>query len=323
MIDDLATAARPAAAHALLRRRGVCRLDDGRWVVAGAAAVTTLLCSPDAVVPTPAHDDVVRGAMARFSEGDAHRRRRAVAVEALARLDPAALRRRSRERTLAIVAGATGSLDVMAAVAREVPVAVLAEALGAGDVAAACDATRRLRLALAPPRGQRPAPARPALDDLVALLPEASVGPAERGVNLAALLFQASDATAGLIGNALLARRSGATADQTIAAVLRDDPPVQHTVRHIRRPLALDGKHLEPDDVVVAVLAAAAAGDPELAFGAGRHRCPGSAHAVAIAAGVLDGLADVAVRPADGYEPRANLRIPGRLLTVDPGPAER
>lgn len=57
---------------------------------------------------------------------------------------------------------------------------------------------------------------------------------------------------------------------------------------------------------------------PPATFGAGPHRCPGAAHAVALATGVLTALRADGWRPVPGqpvnYEPRPNLRLPSTVL---------
>lgn len=240
-------------------------------------------------VPAPPVESV-QARMARFSEGDEHERRRAIAEARLAVLDPGELRTAARDRTAAHVAG-RHEVDVMGELARTVPVAVLAAALGASDVVAAVAATRRLCLALAPPEGSEPTDGWPEVRALASLLGLDGDADGEEAVNVVALLFQAMDATAGLIGNALRARPG---------------PPPVTVIRTLR--VTPSG-----DPCVVDLTAA----DPPLPFGAGRHRCPGEAHALAIAAGVIDALdaaGAVVVDAPQTDEPRLNLRIPTCLV---------
>ena len=72
------------------------------------------------------------------------------------------------------------------------------------------------------------------------------------------------------------------------------------------------------------VVAAAEEGPPSqpATFGAGPHACPGAAHAVALAGGVLSALRTdrwqlVPGQSAD-YEPRPNLRLPAIVLVGRP-----
>jgi cytochrome P450 len=144
--------------------------------------------------------------------------------------------------------------------------------------------------------------------------------------NAAGFLLQAYEATAGLIGNTLLAlarnprlRESGL--DAAIEEVLRLDPPVQNTRRFVAQAGTVAGREMREGDAVLVVLAAANRDPavlpdrPLFSFGAGRHACPGQALATAIArAGVEEALA-AGVDPAplaEGvrYRPSANVRIP-------------
>lgn len=228
--------------------------------------------------------------MARFSEGAEHTRRRAVAEARLAVIDPGGLQAEAHARTAAHIAG-RNEVDVMAELARSVPVAALVAALGAADVDAAVAATRRLCLALAPPDGSAPSDGWPEVRTPASLLGLDVDQDPEEAVNVVALLFQAMDATAGLIGNAL---RAG------------PGPPPMTVIRTLR---------ITPAGVRRAVDLGAA--DPPLPFGAGRHRCPGEAHALALAEGVLgalDAAGAVVVDAPATDEPRPNLRIPTRLV---------
>lgn len=135
-------------------------------------------------------------------------------------------------------------------------------------------------------------------------------------------LLQAYEATAGLIGNTLLAlaRNPGllqADLDRVVEEVLRRDPPVQNTRRFVARDGTVAGREMRAGDAVLLVLAAAGRDPaaPLFTFGAGRHACPGQALATIIArAGVEQALA-AGVDPAPlaagvRYRPSANVRIP-------------
>ncbi|HVF76633.1 MAG TPA: hypothetical protein VM938_16470 [Acidimicrobiales bacterium] len=239
----------------------------------------------DWLVPAPLTGSVQAG-MARFSEGDEHSRRRAIADSRLAMLDPAQLRGAARRCTAAKIAG-RDEVEIMSELARTVPVAVLAAALGAADPDTAVAATRRLCLALAPPEGSSPSCGWPEVRELAGLLGLDHDVDTDEAVNVVALLFQAMDATAGLIGNAL--RAAAGPPPVTVVRTMRVTPAGDH------RAVGLE------------------AADPPLPFGAGRHRCPGEAHALALAAGVLDALdaaGAVVIDAPDADEPRLNLRIP-------------
>jgi cytochrome P450 len=140
--------------------------------------------------------------------------------------------------------------------------------------------------------------------------------------NSAGFLLQAYEATAGLIGNMLLAlaRNPGlreAGLDAAVEEVLRFDPPVQNTRRFVARAGTVAGREMREGDTVLLVLAAANRDPaaPLFSFGAGRHACPGQSLAKAIArAGVEQALA-AGVDPAPlaegvSYRPSGNVRIP-------------
>ncbi|QVW26372.1 cytochrome P450 [Pseudomonas hormoni] len=154
--------------------------------------------------------------------------------------------------------------------------------------------------------------------------------------NLIGLLSQTYEATAGLIGNALLALirnpqwlNDSFNIDDLVAEAQRFDPPVQNTRRFVAAPCEIDGVSLQPGDVIL-VLLASANRDPQLndrpdtfmferpqrrsfTFGAGRHQCPGQTLAMSIASATLTQI--LALKPALDrltwhYRPSLNGRIP-------------
>ena len=156
------------------------------------------------------------------------------------------------------------------------------------------------------------------------------------------LLSQAYEATAGLIGNTLLAlgrepvalERVGASPGAlrgVVRETLRHDPPVQNTRRFVAVAGEVAGRAMAEGDAVLVVLAAAnrdpaANPDPHrfdplrrdarsFTFGAGAHACPGEMLATTIAeAGVdrllVSGLALPPLASRTSYRPSANGRIP-------------
>jgi cytochrome P450 len=166
--------------------------------------------------------------------------------------------------------------------------------------------------------------------------------------NLAGLLSQTFEATAGLLGNAIVALASQpgllhevrAVPDgwnQLLRETSRFDSPVQNTRRFVAEHTRMAGVDLEPDSVVLLVLAAANR-DPDanarpdeflldrpdrrvFGFGHGAHACPGQALALTIAGAALqtlfdgssfDGLADLRWH----HRPSVNARLPEFLPTT-------
>ena len=152
--------------------------------------------------------------------------------------------------------------------------------------------------------------------------------------NLIGLFSQTFDATAGLIGNALLAvirhpLLLEARAEDVIAETQRFDPSVQNTRRFVAAPCEIEGVSLDSGDVILLLLASANR-DPQLndradvflvdrpqrssfTFGAGRHHCPGHVLALGIASATLREI--LAHRPALeqfawAYRPSLNGRVP-------------
>jgi cytochrome P450 len=181
---------------------------------------------------------------------------------------------------------------------------------------------------------------------LSALAREAKrVGRDETGVIVAngiGFLSQGYEATAGLIGNTLLALasrpeiRGQVDADPEllrpmIQEVLRYDSPVQNTRRFLAEDGIVAGEKMKAGDAILVILAAANRDpsvnpDPErfdlfrnerriFTFGVGAHACPGEALATTIAkAGVerliASGLALGRLAGTITYRASANARIP-------------
>ncbi|WP_422741809.1 cytochrome P450 [Micromonospora sp. WMMD754] len=336
------------------------RGDDG-WLVTRHADVIAALTDPRCVVP-PAGPPGVAGSLAwlrasvsRFSPPERHPGRRAIAVTALADLDPrdlslAAARRtgefldRSASPVPPLLRGVpcttggvnrgpflTPRVEVMGALARGVPLVVLGERLGLADPAAAAPAVTAVAAAYHP--GAAPAALARADRAVAALVAMSPPAPAEVTANRIGLLVQAADATAGLIGAAVrhgLTAPAGLATAALLAEVLRLDPPVRATRRITTAALDLGGRsirvgeplllrfdaanrdpavHPEPDRFVVDRSGGA------LTFGAGARGCPGSWHALALAADVVDVLRRRCA-PVDApvsYAPHPTLRVPTRL----------
>ncbi len=155
-------------------------------------------------------------------------------------------------------------------------------------------------------------------------------------------MSQAYEATAGLVGNTLLALAVQPGLRETVALepallpavvreVLRHDSPVQNTRRFVAAAGVVADRDMAEGDTVLVVLAAAnrdpaANARPEtfdarrpdrrlFTFGMGPHACPGEMLAVGIAAAGVDALLAAGLDPAGlparlTYRPSANARIP-------------
>jgi cytochrome P450 len=155
-------------------------------------------------------------------------------------------------------------------------------------------------------------------------------------------ISQAYEATAGLIGNTLLALASHPEAhrqiagnpallSQAISEVLRYDSPVQNTRRFLGRDGVVATREMQAGDAILLILAAAnrdpsANSDPErfdlfrrerriFTFGAGTHACPGEMFAKTIAEAAVRLLIEYNVdleplRAKTTYRASANVRIP-------------
>ncbi|MFB0628306.1 hypothetical protein [Streptomyces sp. AB3(2024)] len=149
--------------------------------------------------------------------------------------------------------------------------------------------------------------------------------------NAIGFLSQTYDATAGLIGNTLVALARGAEAPDTgalVREVVRHDAPIQNTRRFAAGAFTHAGSTVEPGQQLLVVLAAAnrdPAVNPDphalspgrvnpviFTFGAAAHRCPGEPLAVALATAVVTELrtAGWSATATPAYRPLANARIP-------------
>ncbi len=154
--------------------------------------------------------------------------------------------------------------------------------------------------------------------------------------NAIGFLTQTFDATAGLIGNTLLAlARDPRLLEQPLAdviqEVLRFDPSVQNTRRFVFEDCIIAGQSMKAGDVILVVLAAAnhdksVNPNPEeflatranrqiFTFGHGVHACPGQSLAVCIAENALAQALELQVNLKAllndfSYRPSINGRIP-------------
>ncbi|WP_448723857.1 cytochrome P450 [Pseudomonas farris] len=359
-----ATHADPYAYYAQLRAEGGLVFHQGLklWVACSARAAAAVLAHPDCHV-RPSHEPVpkaiaqgmagkVFGQLMRMNEGARQRCPRAVIEPGLALIDVNEVNELVDARL--ITPGADG---LYAAMFRG-PVCVVAALLGFSPAQgrAISELTADFVACLSPLSDQPQLDAAHVaaeqlkgyfielLDDpnnrsalLAGIRQRFAATSTDSGIliaNLIGLFSQTYEATAGFIGNALLAlirnpQLDSAQVDDLIAEVQRFDPSVQNTRRFVAAPCEIDGVNLNPGDVIL-VLLASANRDPQLndnpdaflldrpnrrsfTFGAGRHQCPGQVLAMSIASATLRKI--LAMKPTLDrltwqYRPSLNGRIP-------------
>ncbi|MGY0235511.1 cytochrome P450 [Longispora urticae] len=270
----------------------------------------------------------LRATVARFSSGDVHARRRALVESDLSALDPAALRTAAatapgdpRHAVLRTLAAALG-LAEPDAIAEAVVVA--AGTYFGGEDPAADAAVAWLLPRMSPPGSGTPTGTggaggpggaggqdanHPAGEGDLPGDPAPTGGTAdadalEIAANRIGLLIQACDATAGLIANARRAAAPGTAVDDLFRETLRHDPPVPVMRRVAAADTEVGGIPIQAGTPVTLDIAAAnrdpdlftdpgtfdpaRRGPDPLTFGHAPRVCPARAHALALAAGVLE-----------------------------------
>jgi len=342
------------------------------WVASRAEVIESLLLAHGALRVRPAAEPVPRaiagsaagevfGHLVRMNDGAAHQAHRPALQRALAGLDLEAV------RTAALRVAHGVPAQPMSDALFSIPVRTVAHLLGFDDEAlprvdrwmrdfVAClsplstpdqlqDASAAAGELMA--RFEELAAGAPPRNGtlLAAVLAEGEAGaPLSRALlaNLVGLLSQTCDATAGLLGNSLIAvmrEPSLQQAAQTQAGLqaiveetARHDPSVHNTRRFVAEAATIAGTPLAAGDAVLLVLAAAnrdPAFNPEperfslvrarrrmLGFGHGMHACPGQALACTLAAAGLEAVLrrtpDFEAIRARGwhYRPSVAARIP-------------
>jgi cytochrome P450 len=358
------------AAGPLERHPGI-----GMWVAARAADVRAVLASdlcrvrppaepvPRAIAGTAAGS--VFGRLVRMNDGPAHGAARRIVEAALRTPRPSDVSAASRElaRSRADALGLRREPSRVMELAFDVPARVMGGLLGldarlldrvvswTGDfvrgIAAGADADRCERGARAAAHLEDALTARDHGSGLLNELAEEAErdgGPAKAVViaNAIGFLSQPYEATAGLIGNTLVAlsrdhalhgrvRSEPRLVADLVQEVLRHDPSTHNTRRFVARGGTVAGVSMEEGDAILVVLAAANRDpalnpDPEafrldrddrrmVSFGSGPHACPGDRLAASIAGGAIEAILDAGV-PLEGlagarrYLPSVNVRIP-------------
>ncbi|MRV73077.1 cytochrome P450 [Duganella sp. FT92W] len=338
----------------LAARPGLHYDDDLRlWLAAHPATVMEVLTHPACRVrpvaePVPAAiaggaAGHVFGELVRMNDGARHAAPKLALQRALAALDAAQVQRTAWETAVALaehypVQTAAGLSDWQFAV----PVQTVARLLGFADTAKVAAWMEEFVACLSPLSSavqldRAHGAAQALLDSLRALvqlpqpgsllalvLAEAEAAGWKRAdailANLAGLLSQTYEATAGLIGNAVVALAQGARHDGDLAAlvrhVLREDPPIHNTRRFVAETVCIGGADVQPGQPILVLLAAAGraaeAAAPLYVYGHGAHACPGQALSQTIACAALGVLLARGPLPplAWHYRPSVNARIP-------------
>ena len=317
----------------------------GEWTARRDADIRAVLADPRFTVSPPGPGGPpgtvswLRASVSRFANGAEHRARRDLVEAELSRLDPDALRAIARELAVGQLAGCGrpgGRVDVMSLLARRVPVTALAAQLGLAAPLRAAAAVTAIAASYFPGSDAR----REQQADAETAWLVAALGSARPDLTVAriAIMVQACDATAGLVGAALhlLQENTGGRAggDWPTGALLAETllrrPPASKFRRVASASADVGGQHVRAGERVVCDIDAAGC-DPQagahgpgpaapagLAFGAGLRPCPGPAHALALAAGVIDAVRERCVlQPGTPvtYEV-APTRVPERLEVV-------
>ncbi|ROH77516.1 cytochrome P450 [Lonsdalea populi] len=341
------------------------------WIAADAASVTAVLEAaqlqvrpvlepvPAGLVGTPAGE--VFGNLVRMREGEHHQRLKSIIIQAIASADM----QQVQQKAFAIASHCLQRHDEINDLLFTLPATVVASLCGFTDdelpemtgliaefvlcIPASASAEQQARASLAAQQLLMRYSSQLELvkeGSLLAALLHASVADdwphrAALIANSIGLLSQTYDATAGLIGNALLAAQrypqafSESSLTDFVEEVARFDAPIQNTRRFAAAPFRWRDKEIAVGEVVLLLLAAANR-DPQanpqadefipgranrrcFTFSHGRHRCPGQQLAVAITNGFIDALrqhnaAAIETLRCTGYRPSGNARIPVLIL---------
>lgn len=326
----------------------------GLWIASRAAVIREVLenrhCHvrparepvPAAIAGSSAGD--IFGALMRMNEGSAHACPRGIAAPALARIDLPAITVSTHQlaATLDVHGGAALTRWIFA-----LPIHAVGSLLGVApdQLPTLADDVGAFVRCLSPLSSeQQLLDASVAANKLQARI--AALAPSCMGqldvANLIGLLSQTHDATAGLIGNSVVAllrdaqlqtrlRADVGAASQLVRETARFDPPVHNTRRFVAQATSIAGVPVQAGDTIVLVLAAACR-DPALfaqpdvfmldrapgplpGFGHGHHACPGQTVALTIATAALAYLLALPA-PLDPatlgwrYRPSTNGRMP-------------
>jgi len=337
-IDPVAAVTHPApySYYRRLAQQPMLTRDDRLplWIAAHADLIASVMAHADCLV-RPLHEPVpaalthgsgaagaVFGELARMNDGDRHTHRRAIVNDILATIDAQDAGQRARDVSKLLLRDGIGDAARLDAFVLQTPVCTMASLLGFKDAALPRIArwTSEFVACLSPLSGPEQiaaahTAAQALLADLRGLPGAAAIKDEARLANLLGLLSQTYEATAGLLGNCIVALLSGAGAhdpaslEHLVQRTLRDDPPIHNTRRFAARDLAIGGVTVRQGDTILVILAAQAG---QHGFGLCRHRCPGSRLAAIIAEQALTTLlARHTLPPVTWrYRPSVNARLP-------------
>jgi cytochrome P450 len=299
------------------------------WIASRAAVIREVMANPHCLV-RPSGEAVPKaiagsaagaifGRLARMNEGPAHAKPKYAIVQMLAAVDLARVGRRT-SHFATMLQGSDG-----AAITRwmfDLPTCVVADLLGLDEAELpqiaswVADFVRCLSPLSTPEQLERASTAAQALMERFVQADDVSLA------NQIGLLSQTHEATAGLIGNAIVAllrdpqlqerlRADPQQAGALVRDVARRDPAVQNTRRFVAEATSIAGVALQPGDTILLLLGAADPDEP-CGFGHGRHACPGQELACTIAASALQYLLALPQPLALDwtYKPSANARLP-------------
>ncbi|KQV51115.1 MULTISPECIES: cytochrome P450 [unclassified Duganella] len=312
----------------------------GLWIAAGAALVEEVLSHPalrvrpqaEAVPAAIAGGSAgeVFGALVRMNDGERHAAPKLVLQRALAcAAGGEAAQQRAREVAARLLAEGRS----IGAWAFEAPVSTVASLLGftdqqlpavarwmgefvaclsplssAGQIEQAHAASLRLLAAM---RELLQAAPQASLAANVAQEAAAAGWQNDHAIlaNLVGLMSQTYEATAGLLGNSLVAMQQGAPgsdANALVAQVMETDPPIINTRRFAAERCIVGGATVAAGQAILVML-----GEAKRGFGHGRHACPGQQLARQIAAGCIEALRSKPLPQLSWtYRASVNARIP-------------
>lgn len=372
---EAATHVDPYAYYSRLRRQKelIFDADLGLWIASGARVIEAILAHPDCLVRPP-HEPIpaaiaqgaagtIFGGLMRMNEGMQHQCPRRIIEPALASM--------GAQNIAGIVAQVVETLDDSVDNPNEwmftLPVSVIATLIGftSSQLQEVARMTRDFVACLSALSDEAQLSQAHCAAARLSQMFQALLSNDDKGsgvlsrlyseyqacawkdddaliANLIGLLSQTCEATAGLIGNSLIAlqrspdpfegmQATPALVAEWVAEVARYDSPVQNTRRFVAQRCTIGDSVLEAGDTLLLLLAAAnrdpcANPDPDsfllkrthrrtFSFGSGRHQCPGQPLALAIASEVI--LARLHRQPASSarayrwrYLPSLNGRIP-------------